>query len=45
MMLYKGRARIEQAIGKLEQLKRIAFRCEETARNGGPLVALACVSA
>jgi hypothetical protein len=30
-VLYKGRARIEQGIGKLKRLKRIALRCEKTA--------------
>ena len=29
--LYKGRARIEQAVGKLKRFKRIALRCEKTA--------------
>jgi transposase len=41
-MLYKGRARIEQSVGKLKRFKRIALRCEKTARNYGSLVALAC---
>ena len=40
-VLYKGRARIEQAVGKLKRFKRIALRCEKTARNYGSLVALA----
>jgi transposase len=31
--LYKARARIEQAIGRLKRFKRIALRCEKTARN------------
>ena len=31
--LYKGRARIEQAVGKLKRFKRIALRCEKTKRN------------
>jgi transposase len=39
--LYKGRARIEQAVGKLKRFKRIALRCEKTARNFASLVALA----
>ena len=30
--LYKARARIEQAVGKLKRFKRIALRCEKTAR-------------
>ena len=41
-ILYKGRARIEQAVGKLKRFKRIALRCEKTARNYGSFVALAC---
>jgi transposase len=40
--LYKGRARIEQAIGKLKRFKRNALRCEKTAQNYGALVAFAC---
>jgi transposase len=31
--LYKARARIEQAVGKLKHFKRIALRCEKTAQN------------
>ena len=31
--LYKGRARIEQGVGKLKRFKRIALRCEKTALN------------
>lgn len=31
--LYKARARIEQAVGKLKRFKRVALRCEKTARN------------
>lgn len=38
--LYKGRARIEQTIGKLKRFKRIALRCEKTARNYRSFVAL-----
>lgn len=38
---YKGRARIEQTVGKLKRFKRIALRCEKTAQNYGPLLALA----
>jgi hypothetical protein len=33
--LYKGRARIEQAIGKLKCFKHIALRCEKIAQNYG----------
>lgn len=39
--LYRGRARIEQAVGKLKRFKRIALRCEKTARNFGAFLALA----
>ena len=39
--LCKARARIEQAVGKLERFKRIALRCEKTAQNYGSFVALA----
>ena len=38
--LYKARARIEQAVGKLKRFKRIAL-CEKTAQNYGSFVALA----
>jgi transposase len=38
--LYKGRARIEQAVGKLKRFKRIALRCEKTKRNFASFVAL-----
>jgi len=40
--LYKTRARIEQTMGKLKRFKRIALRCEKTAKNYGALVAFAC---
>lgn len=39
--LYRGRARIEQAVGKLKRFKRIALRCEKTKRNFSSFVALA----
>ena len=39
--LYKARARIEQAVGKLKRFKRIALRCEKTSQNYGSFVALA----
>lgn len=39
--IYKGRARIEQAVGKLKRFKRVALRCEKTKRNFGSIVALA----
>jgi transposase len=38
--LYRGRARIEQAVGKLKRFKRVALRCEKTAQNYGSIVAL-----
>ena len=40
-ILYRARARIEQAVGKLKRFKRIALRCEKTARNYASFVALA----
>ena len=40
--LYKGRARIEQTIGKLKRFKRIALRCEKTAQNFASFISLAC---
>ena len=40
-ILYKARSRIEIAVGKLKRFKRIALRCEKTARNFGSFVALA----
>jgi transposase len=40
--LYKGRARIEQTIGKLKRFKRIALRCEKTAENYAALISFAC---
>ncbi|MGD9615432.1 MAG: transposase [Alphaproteobacteria bacterium] len=39
---YKGRARIEQTIGKLKRFKRIALRCEKTTQNFAVLISLAC---
>jgi transposase len=41
-ILYKGRARIEQTMGKLKRFKRIALRCEKTAENHAALIAFAC---
>ena len=40
--LYKTRARIEQAIGKLKRFKRIALRCEKTAASYAALISFAC---
>ena len=39
--LYRGRARIEQAIGKLKRFKRIALRCEKIKQNFSSFVAIA----
>ena len=40
-MLYRGRARIEQTVGKLKRFKRVALRCEKTVQNFSSVVALA----
>ena len=40
--LYRGRARIEHAVGKLKRFKRVPLRCEKTAQNHASFVALAC---
>jgi transposase len=40
--LYKARARIEQAVGKLKRFKRVAMRCEKTANSYSAIVAFAC---
>ena len=42
MALYKTRARIEQAMGKLKRFKRVALRCEKTAESYNAIVAFAC---
>jgi transposase len=39
-ILYKGRARIEQDVGKIKRFKRIALRCEKTKRNFASFLAL-----
>lgn len=39
--LYRGRARIEQTVGKIKRFKRIALRCGKTATNFAAFVALA----
>jgi transposase len=39
--LYKARSRIEQGVGRLKRFKRIALRCEKTARNFTSIVAFA----
>ena len=41
-VLYKGRARVEQAVGKIKRFKRIALRCEKTAQNFAAFISLAC---
>jgi transposase len=38
--LYKLRARLEVLIGKAKRFKRLAMRCEKTARNYAAIVAL-----
>ena len=40
-LLYKAWARIEQ-MGKIKRFKRIALRCEKTARNYASFLALVC---
>jgi transposase len=37
--LYRGRARMEQCVGKLKRFKRVALRCEKTTQNYGSIVA------
>jgi transposase InsO family protein len=39
--LCRGRARIEQMIGKLKRFKRVALRSEKTARNFRSIIAIA----
>jgi len=39
--LYRGRARIEQTVGKLKRFMRIALRCEKTKQNFASFFALA----
>lgn len=39
--LYKDRARIEQGIGVVKRFKRVALRCEKTARNYRCIVSFA----
>jgi transposase len=41
-ILYKGRARVEQGIGKIKRFKPIALRCEKTAQNFAAFVSLVC---
>jgi len=40
-ILYKGRARAEQGVGKFKRFKRLALRCEKTAQNFAAFVSLA----
>lgn len=40
-LLYKARARIEQGIGAVKRFKRVALRCEKTARNYRSIVSFA----
>ncbi len=39
--LYKARARIEQSMGRIKRFKRVALRCEKTARNFRSIVSFA----
>ena len=39
--LYKARARIEHGVGRLKRFKRVALRCEKTARNFRSIVSFA----
>ncbi len=41
-LLYKTRARVEQAMGKLKRFKRVAMRCEKTAVSYCAFVEFAC---
>src|SRR5450432_1730037 len=42
-LLYRTRARVEQAIGKLKRFKRVAMRCEKTAESYAAFVSFACM--
>jgi transposase len=42
-LLYRTRARIEQAVGKLKRFKRVALRCEKTAARFDAIVSFACI--
>jgi len=39
--LYRARARIEQAFGRLKRFKRVALRCEKTERNFRSIISFA----
>ena len=41
-LLYRTRARVEQAIGKLKRFKRVAMRCEKTKASYDAFVCFAC---
>jgi transposase len=41
-LLYKTRARIEQAMGRLKRFKRVAMRYEKTAESYAAIVSFAC---
>jgi transposase len=41
-LLYRTRARVEQAMGKLKRFKRVAMRCEKTATSYDAIVSFAC---
>ncbi len=40
--LYKLRARVEQAIGKLKRFKRVAMRCEKTDISYSAIISFSC---
>lgn len=40
-LLYRARARIEHGMGRLKRFKRVALRCEKTARNFRSIVSFA----
>jgi transposase len=40
--LYRTRARVEQAIGKLKRYKRIALRCEKTKTSYAAIISFVC---
>jgi transposase len=42
-LLYRTRARVEQAIGKLKRFKRVAMRCEKTKVSYDAFVSFACI--
>jgi transposase len=42
-LLYRTRARVEQAMGKLKRFKHVALRCEKTAISDDAIVSFACI--